>query len=307
MYESFYGLHARPFGKTPDPAFLFEGPRHGEALARLLTAAADKDIALLTGDIGAGKTTLSRALIDRLDAEKFRVVLVINPRLSATEMLAFIAERLGVDDTKANVSAARQKTKLIDALTARLFALYEEGVSPLVIVDEAHLVTQKAVFEELRLLTNLQLDDAPLIGLLLIGQPELRDTLAKKSLASFTQRIGMAFHLTALDADETAAYVVHRLVVAGREEPLFTPGALAAIHRGSGGIPRRINTLCQAALLAGFAENAQQIDEGLIEDVRKDFAEHLGALFAGSTSEEVRADKAARRAQRGANAQRRAS
>jgi type II secretory pathway predicted ATPase ExeA len=313
VYESFYGLHARPFGKTPDPAFLFEGPRHGEALARLETAAADKDIALLTGDIGAGKTTLSRALIDRLASDKFRVVLVINPRLSALEMLAFIAERLGVDDAKIT---GKHKTKLIDALTARMFALYEEGISPIVIVDEAHLVTQKAVFEELRLLTNLQLDDAPLVGLLLIGQPELRDTLAKKSLASFTQRIGMAFHLTALDADETAAYVAHRLMVAGREEPLFTAGALAAIHRGSGGIPRRINTLCQAALLAGFAESATEIDEKLVEDVRKDFAEHLGALFAGSTREEVNADKASRRAQgaqgapgvqRAQRAQRRAS
>jgi type II secretory pathway predicted ATPase ExeA len=289
VYEAFYGLNARPFGKTPDPAFLFEGPRHGEALARLETAAADKDIALLTGEIGAGKTTLSRALIDRLDPEKFRVVLVINPRLSAMDMLAFIAERLGVGELP------KQKTRVIDALTSRLFALYEEGVAPLVIVDEAHLVTQKAVFEELRLLTNLQLDDAPLVGLMLIGQPELRDTLAKKSLASFTQRIGMAFHLTALDMDETAAYVVHRLMVAGREEPLFTAGALEAVHRGSGGIPRRINTLCQAALLAGFAESAHEIDAQLIEDVRADFAQHLGPLFSGSGAAVVDAPAQARK------------
>jgi general secretion pathway protein A len=295
VYEAFYGLHVRPFGKTPDPAFLFEGQRHGEALARLETAAADKDIALLTGEIGAGKTTLSRALIDRLDPEAFRVVLVINPRLSATDMVAFIAERLGVEE---RLVAAKQKTRVIDALTARLFALYEQGVSPLVIVDEAHLITHKAVFEELRLLTNLQLDDAPLIGLMLIGQPELRDTLAKKPLASFTQRIGMAFHLTALDAGETAAYVVHRLLVAGRDEPLFTDGALRAIHAGSGGIPRRINTLCQAALLAGYAESAGAIDEKLVDDVRKDFAQHLGPLFSGTgaaivddTTSEPKADR----------------
>lgn len=272
MYESFYGLRTRPFGKTPDPAFLYEGARHGEALARLEMAAADKDIALLTGDIGAGKTTLSRALVDRLE-ERFKIVLAINPRLSAPQMLGFIAERLGVDPIP------KQKARLVDALTARLFALYEEGSVPLVIVDEAHLIASKAVFEELRLLTNLQLDEEPLVGLLLIGQPELRARLAKPALESFAQRIGVAYHLTALDADETAAYVLHRLAVAGRDGPLFAPAALASIHDKSGGVPRRINTLCQGALIAGFTAGAPEIDAAIVDDVWRDFATHMGPLW----------------------------
>jgi general secretion pathway protein A len=272
MYESFYGLNARPFGKTPDPAFLYEGARHGEALARLEMAAADKDIALLTGEIGAGKTTISRALVDRLE-ERFKVVLAMNPRLSAPQMLGFIAERLGVEPVP------RQKARLIDALTGRLFELYEEGAIPLIIVDEAHLVTSKSVLEELRLLTNLQLDDEPLVGLLLIGQPELRDRLARPGLQSFTQRIGVAYHLMALDADETAAYVHHRLAVAGREERLFEPDALSSIHKKSAGVPRRINTLCQGALIAGFTAGADRIGAELVDDVWRDFATHMGPLW----------------------------
>jgi general secretion pathway protein A len=275
MYEAFYGLHTRPFGKTPDPAFLYEGARHGEALARLEMAAADKDIALLTGDIGAGKTTLSRALVDRLD-DSYVVVLVVNPRLNPAQMLAFIAERLGIDPVP------KAKAKLIDELTAKLFSLYEEGRKPIVIVDEAHLITQKAVFEELRLLTNLQLDDEQLVGLLVIGQPELRKNLEKKSLASFTQRIGVAYHLSPLDPDETAAYVLHRLLVAGRSEraqPLFTADALYAVHDKSGGVPRRINTLCQGALIAGFAASNARIDANIVDDVHRDFSTHMGRLW----------------------------
>ena len=272
MYEEFFSLRVRPFSKTPDPAFLYAGKTHGEALARLQYAVEEKDIALLTGEVGAGKTTLSRALIDQLD-ERYRVVLLINPRLSAVQILATVAERLGVDPIP------KGKHKLLEALTDRLYALYEEGAIPVVIVDEAQLIPSKSVFEELRLLTNLQLDDAPLIGLVLIGQPELRRKLAKPTYASFAQRVGMAYHLGPLDREETHAYIEHRLMVAGRTTPLLTADAMDAVYAGAAGIPRRINTICQGALLVAFGASQNQIDRQVIDDVLLDLSTHLGAVF----------------------------
>jgi type II secretory pathway predicted ATPase ExeA len=272
MYEEFYGLTRRPFSKTPDPAFLYEGAQHGEALARLEMAAAEKEIALLTGEIGAGKTTLSRALIDKLDA-RYRVVLLMNPRMSAQQVLQTVAERLEVK------SLSRNKTKLLDALCGRLYELYEQGAVPLLIVEEAHLIPSKNVFEELRLLTNLQLDDAALLGLILIGQPELREKLARKDYQSFLQRVGIAYHLRPLEDHETAAYIEHRLRIAGRSEMLFTADAVKAIHAGSAGIPRRINTLCNGALLVGFGAAQDVIDRAVVDDVWSDLSTHLGGVF----------------------------
>lgn len=271
MYQAAYGLSRRPFAKTPDPEFLYESRLHAEALARLELAVEDKDLALLTGEIGAGKTTLSRALIDRLD-ERYRAVLVINPRVSPAQLLTLIAERLSV------AKPPKQKQRLIDALTERLFALYEEGNIPLLIVDEAQMMS-KAVFEELRLLTNLQLDHAPLLGLLLIGQPELRTKLAQKTYKSFASRVGMAYHLGPLDASETARYVQHRLAVAGREQPLFDDEALARVYAGTQGIPRTINTVCQNALLVGYGRDASTIDASVIDEVLDDLATHLGPMW----------------------------
>jgi type II secretory pathway predicted ATPase ExeA len=272
VYEAHFGLLRRPFSKTPDPAFLYEGKQHGEALARLELACEDRDIALLTGEIGAGKTTVSRALIDRLD-ERFRVVLVINPRLSATQVLGLVADRLGIE------KPPRGKAKLLDALTERLYELYQSGHIPLIIVDEAQLIPSKSVFEELRLLTNLQLDDAPLVSLLLIGQPELRAKLSRKGYESFAQRIGMAYHLGPLDEGAVGAYIAHRLRVAGREAPLFDEGAVRAVASGSYGIPRRINTICQSALLVAFGEGKATVDAASVEDVLLDLETHLGPMF----------------------------
>lgn len=279
MYESFYGLRARPFGKSPDPAFLYESRAHAEALARIVTAAEDKDLAVLTGVVGAGKTTLTRALVDRLNesfGERARVVLLVNPRLSPAELLSVFAERLGIDPQP------KTKTKLLDALLARLFEIHQEGGLTLLVVDEAHLLPNKAVFEELRLLLNLTLDDTALLGLLLVGQEELRTRLAKKDLRSFAQRIGVAFHLDALDRDDVGAYIAHRLAVAGRDEPLFTDDAVDLIHSASGGVPRRINVLGQAALLVGFGLEARRIDRAIVDDVWRDLREHLGAAFEPS-------------------------
>jgi len=263
MYEAFYGLREKPFSKTPDPRFLYQGSKHAEALVRLQLAVEDQDIILLTGDIGCGKTTLSRALIDSLD-ERYHPVLIINPRLSPVQLLSLVALRLGMDDE------TKFKQGMLEAINRKLYELFEQGKRTALIIDEAQLVPTKAAFEELRLLTNFQLDDRNLLALVLIGQPELKARLARKPYRALQQRIGLQFHLGPLDERETGEYVVHRLRVAGREAPLFDDGALALLHRYSKGVPRTINIVAGNALLEGFGRGADRISEDIIEDAAKE-------------------------------------
>ena len=196
MYEEFYGLRERPFSKTPDPRFLYQSRKHAEALARLQLAVEEQDFVLLTGEIGSGKTTLSRALIDSLD-DRTHPVLIINPRLSPAQLLRTVALRLGMDET------VRHKHGILDGINARLYELYEAGRRPALIIDEAQLIPGKAAFEELRLLTNFQLDDRNLLALVLIGQTELKERLERKQYRALRQRIGMRYHLGPLDERET--------------------------------------------------------------------------------------------------------
>jgi type II secretory pathway predicted ATPase ExeA len=268
MYEKFYGLTKRCFQKTPDPAFLFESTGHAEALARLQYAVEEREFVLLTGDIGSGKTTLSRALIDSLD-ESYLPVLITNPRLTPAQFLRTLARRLGVD------SPGRYKSDLLEQINARLYSCYEEGLCPVVIIDEAQLIPGKDTFEEIRLLTNYQLDDLNLMALVLIGQTELRERLKRPAYGALRQRIGIAFHLGPLGLPETARYISHRLSVAGRTEPLFTDEAVELIHRSTGGVPRVINSVATGALLSGFGAGAALIGPGIVEDVVRDLG--LGA------------------------------
>src|SRR5512146_2700469 len=263
MYEEFYGLREKPFNRTPDPRFLYESPKHAEALARLQLAIEEQDIVLLTGEIGAGKTTLSRAFIDGLDAG-FHPVLLINPRLSPSQLLRTIALRLGMND------APRQRHELLEAMNAKLYEIYEAGRRTAIIIDGAQLIPGKATFEELRLLTNFQLDDRNLLAIILIGQTELRDRLGRKPYRALRQRIGMQYHLGPLDREETGAYIRHRLSVAGRNAPLFDDQALDLLYEHSGGIPRRINIIAGNALVEGFGRSAQTIGPEIIESVVED-------------------------------------
>jgi len=263
LYEEFYGLRERPFSRTPDPRFLYRSRKHAEALARLQLAVEDQDVILLTGDIGCGKTTLSRALIDSLDA-RYHPVLIINPRLSPSQLLGLVALRLGLDDE------TRSKHGLLEAINAKLYELFTAGKRTTLIIDEAQLIPDKAAFEELRLLTNFQLDDRNLLSLVLLGQPELRERLSRKPYRALRQRVGLTFHLGPLDEQETREYVAHRLRVAGREAMLFDDGALSALYRHSDGIPRRINILANNALIDGFGKDAEIITEEIVEDVVSD-------------------------------------
>lgn len=265
MYEEFYGVREKPFNKTPDPRFLYESPKHAEALARLQLAVEEQDIVLLTGEIGSGKTMLSRAFIDGLDG-RFYPMLIINPRLSPAQLLHIVALRLGMD------VVPHQRHETLEAINARLYELYEAGRRPIIVIDEAQLIPGKDTFEELRLLTNFQLDDRNLLAIALIGQTELKDRLNRKPYRALRQRIGMQYHLGPLDKGETRAYVLHRLHVAGRETPLFDDEALELVYEYSGGIPRRINVIAGNALIEGFGREAPLIGRDIIESVVQDGA-----------------------------------
>lgn len=252
MFEDFFGLTSKPFGKTPDPSFLYESRQHREALARLEYAVEEKELALLTGDIGSGKTTLSRALIDRV-SESRPVVLLINPRLTPVQLLRSIATHLGIEPP-------RMRNELLDRLHTKLFELYEEKREPVLIIDEAQLIPSKATFDEIRLLTNFQLDDQNLLSVILIGQPELEARLERGAYEPLRQRIGMRYSLGPLSLDETVAYIEHRIRVAGGARNPFSAEAMEEIHALSNGIPRLINTLATTALLDAFGEDQEVID-----------------------------------------------
>lgn len=260
MYEAFYGFRERPFSKTPDPRFLFLSSGHREALARLQYAVEERDMVLLTGGIGCGKTTLSRALTDALDA-RYRVMLVINPRLTPLEFLRVLALRLGI------VEPARFKTDMLEQIGAALYGFYEQDVCPVLVIDEAQLVPHKETFDEIRLLTNFQLDDRNLVSVVLIGQEELRQRLKHRAYEPLRQRIGMQYDLRPLGRDEITEFLDFRLVAAGGRAGLFTPGAVELICRYSGGVPRKINHAAALALLEGFGREARLIDEAVMADV----------------------------------------
>jgi type II secretory pathway predicted ATPase ExeA len=269
MYLEHFGLTRKPFSKTPDPAFLFPSRQHAEALARLSHAVEEREVAVLTGEVGAGKTTLSRALVDAF-ADRCRFSFVINPALPPAQLLSAIAEGFGV-------TGGRSKAATWSALAERLSALDEAGQFPVVVVDEAQLLPGRSAFDELRLLTNLAADDGALVGLLLVGQPELRQRIHDRGGEAFAQRIGVAYHVGALDEAETGEYLAHRLLVAGRTAPLFTTGAVSVLHRHAAGIPRRINQLAASALLEAFSRDAAEVGAEAVEAAAADLAAYLGA------------------------------
>jgi len=263
VYLDFYELHRRPFGKTPDPGMLYLSPGHEEAIARMEQAVDDRELMLFTGEIGSGKTTLSRALIDRL-SENYRVALIINPRLSPNQLLRTVALRLGAQKPR------YFRSDLIDQVNGLLFECFEAQICPVIIIDEAQLVPTRETFEEIRLLTNFQLDQQNLLSMILIGQPELLRRLEHPVYEALRQRIGMRYHLDRLNHDEVKAYLDFRLQQAGRKKPLFMPEAVTAVYRYSQGLPRRINNITSAALLEGFGQGKKMIGPELIEDVALD-------------------------------------
>jgi type II secretory pathway predicted ATPase ExeA len=261
VFKEFYGFKERPFGKTPDPRFLFPSREHEEALARLEYAIEERDMAVLTGEIGSGKTTISRALMDRNDNDHF--ILIVNPRLSPNQLLREIARRLDMEPK-------HYRADLLDEISTRFLEMNEAKKAVVLIVDEAQLIPGKSTFDELRLLSNFQLDDCNLISIILIGQPELRERLKHPTYSALRQRIGMWYHLGSLNAEETASYIKHRIKVAGGPRDIFSKESVKLIAEHTGGIPRVINSLATNALLTGFGKEEKPISAETIREAVKE-------------------------------------
>src|SRR6478609_6133740 len=262
MYLEHYGLKEPPFSITPDPRFVYLSERHRDALVHLLYGigkGGSGGFVQLTGEVGTGKTTLCRLLLEQLP-ENTRVALILNPRITAIELLETLCEELHLDvaNTRGSVKA------LVDALNAYLLDAYAKGLRVVLIVDEAQNLSVDAL-EQVRLLTNLETDTQKLLQIILLGQPELREILARGDMRQLAQRITARYHLMPLDANETAAYVRHRFRIAGGLHSPFSASAIARIHKHSGGVPRLVNVIAERALLGGYAHDALTIEAGDID------------------------------------------
>ncbi len=263
MYEAYYGFSERPFSLLPDPDFLFPSSKHQAALDTLELAIHNQSaFCILSGEIGAGKTTLLRELLNRLD-DDLCVGLVSNTHPSFGELLQWIAAAFDLP------AGDCDKTTLHERFVDFVIAQYGANKRTLLVVDEAQNLSTEAL-EELRMLSNVNSDKDFVLQILLVGQPQLRDNLRRPDLRQFAQRIALDYHLDALDAGETSAYIRHRLRHAGARGELFSDAACRAVAGYAMGVPRLINRLCDLALVYGFAEQQQTIEAGLVERVARD-------------------------------------
>ncbi len=263
MYTSFFGLGEKPFAITPDPRYLFMSERHAEALAHLLYGINEAGgFIQLTGEVGTGKTTVVRSLLERMPGHA-DVAVILNPQLTPVEFVLTICEELGIFMRDDDTSSIKD---LVDLLNKRLLEAHAKGRRVVVIVDEAQNLTPETL-EQVRLLTNLETASQKLLQIILIGQPELREVLARVELRQLAQRITGRYHLDPLSRAETAAYVSHRLKVAGSASgDVFSTAALREVHRLTNGIPRIINVICDRALLGAFTQEQHRIGPSLVRD-----------------------------------------
>jgi len=267
MYESFFALKEKPFALTPNPRFLFLSKTHNEVYAHLIYGIESRaGFVEVTGEVGTGKTTILRTLLSHLDESKYRVAFIFNPKLTAFELLRNINREFGVDDEGAS------NPDLIHALNAFLLAENEAGRTPILVIDEAQNLSGE-VLEQIRLLSNLETEEDKLIQVILVGQPELRHHLSDHSLRQLNQRIAVRYQLRPLNREETASYILHRLNIAGRPDGnLFSAAALKRVFVCSGGIPRRVNLICDRSLLTAYSEERGVVSARDVNQAVKELA-----------------------------------
>lgn len=263
MYETFFGLSEAPFNVTPDPRFVYLSKHHQAALIAMRYGVERRSgFIQITGEIGSGKTTLSRMFLQQL-GENIHSSLVFNPKLTELELLQTIVEDFGLK------SKAKKRKEYFDTLNHFLLEESAKGFNSVVLIDEAQLLSLRAL-EQVRLLSNLETTTQKLLQIILMGQPELQDILNHKSLKQLRQRITVRCHLTELSLEEVGQYITHRLNVAGSQQNFFNPEAVQRIYELSSGIPRLINVLADRALLAAYAKNTMVIDPIIVECAEAD-------------------------------------
>src|SRR3989449_5555608 len=259
MYAAYFGLSERPFSLAPDPRYLYLSDAHREALAHLLYGLGEGgSFVQLTGEVGTGKTTVCRALLEQLPPD-VDVAMIFNPRLTSVELLAAVCDELRVSYQSGTTSLK----VLVDALSRALLDAHARGRRTVLIIDEAQNLSSR-VLEEIRLLTNLETTKEKLLQVILIGQPELADHLARPNLRQLAQRVTARYHLRPFTEAETHRYVQHRMEIAGQRQPIFTRLAVRTAHRLSGGIPRLLNTICDRALLGAYATGQTRVKDAVV-------------------------------------------
>lgn len=259
MYKQYFSIDEKPFSITPDTRYLLLTQGHEEALAHLLYGIGDGGgFVLLTGEVGTGKTSVCRRLLELVDAP-VHCALILNPHLSEIDVVAAICDELGVQYP----TVTKSMKMLVDLLNRHLLALHARGERAVVLIDEAQNLSP-SVLEELRLLTNLETEKQKLLQIILVGQPELNDLLSRRDLRQVAQRITARYHLMPLKGRETRAYIAHRLKVAGVPPSLFSRRSVSLIHKLSGGIPRLINLICDRAMLGAYVQERKAINRALV-------------------------------------------
>lgn len=270
MYHNYFGLKEQAFSIAVNPRYLYMSQQHKEALAHLLYGVKEGGFVMLSGEVGTGKTTIIRCLLEQLP-ENTEIAIVLNPMSNIKELLCTICDELGIAYNRENP----QTKNLTDTLQQRLLDNHKQGKNTILLIDEAQLLSAE-VLEQIRLLTNLETSTKKLLQIVLVGQPELNELLAQPRLRQLSQRITARFHLTPLTLGETERYINHRLSVAGmpKDKNPFTPRIIKQIYRFTGGIPRMINVLCERALIGAYGHNKSQIDNKIFDLARKEVEGH---------------------------------